>query len=146
MRHVELASQPGIEAAPPTLEGPSPNQRTTSEVPRQELLINTEISRKTYDEKWDICRLKISPCKILAGYKRYRNLTDTILLCCAKSCSTLCDSMDCSPPGSSVCGILQARILERVTISYSRYPNPGNEPGSPALQAVSLQSEPPSPN
>ena len=28
--------------------------------------------------------------------------------------------MDCSPPGSSVHGILQARILERVAISYSR--------------------------
>ena len=32
----------------------------------------------------------------------------------------LCDFMDCSPPGSSVHGILQARILERVAISFSR--------------------------
>ena len=42
---------------------------------------------------------------------------------CAKSllsCSTLCDPIDCSPPGSSVCGILQARILEWVAISFSR--------------------------
>ena len=31
-----------------------------------------------------------------------------------------CDPMDCSPPGSSVCGILQARILEWVAISSSR--------------------------
>ena len=38
----------------------------------------------------------------------------------AKSCPTLCDSMDCSPPGSSVLGILQAGILERVAISFSR--------------------------
>jgi len=30
------------------------------------------------------------------------------------SCPTLCDPMDCSPPGSSVHGILQARILEWV--------------------------------
>ena len=29
----------------------------------------------------------------------------------AQSCLTLCDPMDCSPPGSSVCGVLQARIL-----------------------------------
>ena len=29
-----------------------------------------------------------------------------------QSCPTLCDPIDCSPPGSSVCGILQARILE----------------------------------
>ena len=35
-------------------------------------------------------------------------------------CPTLCDPMDCSLPGSSVHGILQARILERVAISSSR--------------------------
>ena len=35
-------------------------------------------------------------------------------------CPTLCDPMDYSPPGSSVHGFLQARILERVAISYSR--------------------------
>ena len=42
---------------------------------------------------------------------------------CAKSLQlwpTLCDVMDCSPPGSSVHEILQARILERVAISFSR--------------------------
>ena len=33
---------------------------------------------------------------------------------------TLCDSMDCSPPGSSVHGIFQARILEWFAISSSR--------------------------
>ena len=38
---------------------------------------------------------------------------------CAQSCLTLCDSMDCSPPGSSVHGISQARILEWVAISFS---------------------------
>ena len=36
------------------------------------------------------------------------------------SCSTLWNPMDCSPPGSSVHGILQARILEWVAISSSR--------------------------
>ena len=38
----------------------------------------------------------------------------------AQSCPTLCDPMDCSPPGSFVCGILQARILEWVAISFSK--------------------------
>ena len=33
---------------------------------------------------------------------------------------TLCDAMDCSLPGSSVCGILQARILEWIAILFSR--------------------------
>ena len=37
-----------------------------------------------------------------------------------QSCPTLCDPVDCSPPGSSVHGILQARILEWVAISFSR--------------------------
>ena len=39
---------------------------------------------------------------------------------CAQLCPTLCDPTDCSPPGSSVHGILQERILEWVAISYSR--------------------------
>ena len=38
----------------------------------------------------------------------------------AQSCPTLCDPMDCSPPGSSVHGLLQARILEWLAISSSR--------------------------
>ena len=38
----------------------------------------------------------------------------------AQACPTLCHLMDCSLPGSSVCGILQARILEWVAISLSR--------------------------
>ena len=38
----------------------------------------------------------------------------------AQSCLTPCDPVDCSPPGSSVHGILQASILEWVAISFSR--------------------------
>ena len=38
----------------------------------------------------------------------------------AQACVTLCDPMDCSLPGSSVRGILQARILEWIAISFSR--------------------------
>ena len=38
----------------------------------------------------------------------------------AQSCPTLCDPMDCSPPGSSFHGVLQASILEWVAISSSR--------------------------
>ena len=63
-----------------------------------------------------------------------------------QSCPTLCDPMECSPPGSSVLEILQARILEWVDMSSSRdSPNPGIEPMSlmtPALQAESLSPEP----
>ena len=38
----------------------------------------------------------------------------------AQSCPTLCNPMDCSPPGSSVRGIFQARIQEWVAISFSK--------------------------
>ena len=62
----------------------------------------------------------------------------------AESCPTLWDLMDCSPPGSSAHGILQARILEWVAIPFSRdLPNREIEPKFPALQANSLPSEPP---
>ena len=48
-----------------------------------------------------------------------------------QSCLTLWDPVDCSPPGSSVHGILQARILEWVAISFSRgiFPIQGSNPG-----------------
>ena len=38
----------------------------------------------------------------------------------SQSCLTLCNPMDCSPPGSSVHGILQARTLEWVAISFEQ--------------------------
>ena len=38
----------------------------------------------------------------------------------AQSCLTFCDPMDCSPPGSFVHGILQARILEWIAIPFFR--------------------------
>ena len=49
-----------------------------------------------------------------------------------QSCLTLCDPTDCRPPGSSVHGILQARILESVVMPSSRgdLPNPGIKPRS----------------
>ena len=55
----------------------------------------------------------------------------------AQSCPTLCDPMDCSPPGSSVHGISQARILEYVP-SSGDLSNPWIKPLSPALQVDSL--------
>ena len=60
----------------------------------------------------------------------------------AQSCRTLCDPMDYSPPGFTVHGILQARILKLIAFpSPGGLPDPGMEPGSPALQEDSLPSE-----
>ena len=62
----------------------------------------------------------------------------------AQLCLTLGDPMDCTPPGSSVHGILQARTLEWVAISSSRESSwPKDQTWVPALQADSLLSEPP---
>ena len=71
----------------------------------------------------------------------------TILYTCAKvlqSCPTLCDLMDCSLPGSSVHGILQARIWSGLPFpSPGDLPDPRIEPRSPALEADSLPTEQP---
>ena len=83
---------------------------------------------------------------------RESNLSSSvnISMCCvlclvAQSCHTFCGLMDCSPPGSSVhgdspgnnIGVGCHALLQR------NLPDPGIEPGSPALQAYSFQSEPP---
>ena len=56
----------------------------------------------------------------------------------------LCNPIDCILSGSSVHGILQERILEWVAMPFpGDLPDPGIEPGSPALLADSLLSESP---
>ena len=56
----------------------------------------------------------------------------------AQLCPTLCDPMDCSPPGSSVHGILHARILGWVAFLLCKiFPTWGSNPGLPVLQADS---------
>ena len=66
-------------------------------------------------------------------------------LCCAQSCPTLCDPMDCSPPGSSVHGIFFFFFFFRQEYwSGLPFPSPGDlpdsgiKPVSPALQTDSL--------
>ena len=44
----------------------------------------------------------------------------TMCVLVAQLCTTLCNPIDCSPPGPSVHGILQARTLEQVAISFSK--------------------------
>ena len=63
-----------------------------------------------------------SPGLVTIRYKRCTACPSQRTCRCsvAQSCSTLCNSMDCSWPGSSVHGVSQARILEWVSISYTR--------------------------
>ena len=76
-------------------------------------------------------------CDCVFGDRALRG--NCVCVLAAQSCPILCDPMDCRPPGSSVHGILQARILECAAMPFSR----GSfrlrvQPASPALQADSL--------
>ena len=82
------------------------------------------------------------------GVKAQRQLRESVstsmcVCLCAQTCPLLCDPMDCSPPGSPVHGISQARILELVAISFSR----GSSQGlnlhlmSPALAGRSFTTQ-----
>ena len=62
----------------------------------------------------------------------------------AQLCPALCNPMDCSPPGSSVHGIFQARILECLPFSPpGDLPSPELEPASPALAGGCFTTAPP---
>ena len=99
--------------------------------------------------------MKSTYCKFHL-YLKYSKITywlffssrSSIFLCavCVLSHSAVSNSwdpIDCNLPGSSVHGILQARILEWVAIpSPGDLPDPGIEPRSPALRVDSLLTEP----
>ena len=99
-------------------------------------------SCKEHSQKWFFCTwlfaLTLSSSLLLInGSSSWMHVRDTCPDCgqllhwspslqfsmhaCAQSCLTLCNPMDCSLPGSSVLGIFQARILEWVAISSSRW-------------------------
>ena len=83
----------------------------------------------------------IGACDIFDG-SGISAVTSCVLF--AHSYLGLCNTIDWSPPGSSVHGILQARILKWVDSSFSRgFSQPRIKPRSPILQADSLLSEPP---
>ena len=82
---------------------------------------------------------------ITKSQTRLNDWTELILkVRVAQSCPTLCEPIDCSLTGSSVHGILEARVLEWVAISFSTgsISNLRIEPRSFALRADSLPTEP----
>ena len=76
------------------------------------------------DQRWRLRKISL----ILEKFRKQTYPPDEITRFCSHSlkvlvtqlCPILCDPMDCSLPGSSVHGILQARILKWVAISYSK--------------------------
>ena len=67
---------------------------------------------------WDQVSAESSPSKVPRGQSVFASPAAAAQS--LQSCPTLCDPMDCSPAGSSVHGISQARVLEWVAIYFSR--------------------------
>jgi len=80
-----------------------------------------------YTYNMEECIVTVACCGVYPNRKSFFehiNICLYIHCCCcclvSQSCPTLWDSIDCCPPGSSVHGIFQARILEWVAISFAR--------------------------
>ena len=87
------------------------------------------LSKVTPKLESDLSVLDSHPLLFTRHYLPSSNFTSSLLgrVCAcsvAQSCSTLCDPMDCSLPGSTVHGVLQARILKWVAIPFSRGSSP----------------------
>ena len=88
------------------------------------------------------CLLPSRHCAVFQERRHYSRRACVCVLV-TYSCLTLCNPMDCSPPGYCVHEVYQARILEWLPPPSLGYlPNPGIEPESPTLEADALTSEP----
>ena len=96
--------------------------------------------------KWKKLNESFNPLGLILSFP-FLSFSPCVCVKSLQSGPTLWDRMDCSPPGSSVHGILQARILEWVAMPFSRiFLTQGLNsrlPASPAFQADTLPTEPP---
>ena len=81
--------------------------------------LNTRQSKPSYKKNWKNSGSKYMTPSICI-YFESKYMLDFVYVLVAQACPTLCNPMDCSPPGSSIHGILQAWIQEWVAISLSR--------------------------
>ena len=118
----------------------------------EQILIRTVVTQSyTCDKMWQKCTHPVPTSQAWALMLHWSSIHtywgcewkvhgNTLPAAAAKSlrlCPTLWDSIDGSPPGSPVPGILQARTLEWVVISSSgESSDPGNEPVSPEFPAL----------
>ena len=108
----------------------------------------TDTERTQFNQKQQEIKIKTNPVDKRQGptvySKRIHTCVKKVKMLVTQSYLTLWEPIDCSPRGSSVHGISQARILEWVAIPFSRESfQPRIKPRSSALQADSLLSEPP---
>ena len=97
-----------------------PNCRDTRRNKYQGVSQCQEVKYARY-KQWDMKSFRsIRRCKHYNTWNPHRCRQGMILVCQAYSRLTLCNPIDCSPPGSSVHGVLQARTLEWVAMTSSR--------------------------
>ena len=98
---------------------------------RRAWITNTGVLKFVDKDEWnDVTLMAMRMSGVLTGFRDHPVQTQSketpqtkpkwSELLVAQLCPILCNPMDCSPPGSSVLGIFQARILEWVAISFSR--------------------------
>ena len=74
-----------------------------------------------FEGEWIHAYVWLSPFAVpLKRPQHYQSAAHAVLGKSVQSCPTFCDPIDCNPPGSSACGILQTRILEWVAMPSSR--------------------------
>ena len=84
----------------------------------EESVVHEVTKSRTQLSNWTITKYVCFLCHLPATAHRHRLCVPVCLV--TQSCPTVWDPVDCNPPGSSFHGILQARILEWVAISFSR--------------------------
>ena len=96
------------------------NYTITLDLVYKSLSINQSLLKYTYIYIYAKCHTFKTSCKSVLSFlfcTKYTGMSEWKLLSYVQ---LFCNSMECSPPGSSVHGIFQARIVERVAISFSR--------------------------
>ena len=84
-------------------------------VPNSPKLFRSEGNGRTYLKWWKRKTNNPDYCTQQGSHSNIKGKENEV----AQSCPTLCDPMDCCPPGSSVHGIFQAIVLEWIVISFS---------------------------
>ena len=100
-------------------------------------------SRMKETEKWK-GDSELDMIAVLVSGVHVISCVQLVCVVLAQSCNPLCNPTDSSPPGSSVHGVFQARMLEGIAISSSRGSSPTwDQAMSPALAGWFLTTEPP---
>ena len=121
---------PGIEPTSPALAGRFFTSEPQGKPPRMNTRYSLWSSRKDLPVALSGWEEEYPPCGVV------------VLV--TQSCPALCDPVDCAPPGSSVPGILQARILEWTAIPFSRKHSPNllhTEAVFPGVRTLKHNSE-----